>query len=75
MVAAVTKKAKTNVKRLSTELPKLWDAILHKKATHWSGAYVNKFVEAAKASPYAMGHIDAVLYPVGLIALAAAVVL
>lgn len=38
-----------------------------------SHAYVNLFVEARRASPYLFGHIDAVLYPVLMVALAYAV--
>lgn len=32
-------------------------------ATHADGAYVNKFVEAARASPYTAGHAAALRLP------------
>jgi len=59
-----------NVEKLATEWPKFVEG-LKKPATHWSGVWTNKFVEAARSSPYVMGHIDAVAYPL-LIILAAA---
>lgn len=31
--------------------------------THRGGSWVNRFVEAARESPYAIGHVDAFLWP------------
>jgi len=49
-----------------------WCAIRERWALHstrrgGSHAYVDRFVEAARASPYVVGHVDAVLYPVLLV--------
>lgn len=40
----------------------------HSTTRRFDHAYVDRFVEAARASPYFVGHVDAVLYPVLLIA-------
>ena len=36
--------------------------------THAGGGWTNRWVEAARASAYAAGHIDAILYPLLLVA-------
>lgn len=41
-----------------------WQRFIRKPDSH---GYVNLWVEAARASPYLIGHIDAVAYPIGLL--------
>lgn len=52
------------------------ERVLDQTGDHWrrwlsnpldGHAYVNLFVESARASPYLIGHVDAILYPTLLV--------
>ena len=44
-----------------------WQRFRNKPDSH---GYVNLWVEASRASPYLIGHIDAIAYPLGMILIA-----
>jgi hypothetical protein len=75
MVKKVEKKIETNWQKFRTELKLLARAVRVSHASHWSGAWPNKFVESARAAPYAVGHIDALYYPLSIAAIIALAVL
>lgn len=59
-------KFKKEYAKLKSGMREHWERLKKDKDSH---AYVNIFVEAMRISPYLIGHIDAVMYPVLLIGL------
>ncbi len=57
-------KFSSEYKRLRTEMAPHWSRMWKDKDSH---SYVNLFVESRRSSPYLMGHIDAILYPILII--------
>jgi hypothetical protein len=75
---------KDGVARNIDKFKKEWAKLSTEMKPHWSRffkhpfdghSYVNLFVESRRISPYLIGHIDAVLYPVLLISLSIKILL
>ena len=75
---------KDGVARNIDKFMKEWVKLTEEMKPHWSRffkhpfdghSYVNLFVESRRISPYLIGHIDAVLYPVLLISLSIKILL
>lgn len=53
-----------NMEKMTSEFKEYFKCLVNPpKASHEDGIWMNRFVEAARLSPYASGHIDAVVFP------------
>lgn len=60
-------RVKRNLIKLRSEWKIVRIALENARKAGSHSPYVNSFVEAARASPYFVGHVDAFMYPVLLV--------